>query len=38
VSVFSAKSLRVLLEHSGLIVHKIERFTDIGESFAIAGG
>lgn len=38
VSVFSAASLRVLLERSGLIVHEIKRFTDIGNSFAVAGG
>jgi hypothetical protein len=38
VSVFSAESLRILLERSGFIVHEIRRFTDIGESFAIAGG
>lgn len=38
VSVFSAESLRILLERSGFFVHEIRQFTDIGESFAIAGG
>jgi hypothetical protein len=38
VSVFSEESLRILLESSGFVVREIRRFTDIGESFAIAGG
>ena len=38
VSVFSAESLRLLLERNGLVVHEVKRFTDIGGSFSVAGG